>query len=239
MKNSVFKIFCKILLLILLSGCNQEQITSYRVPKEDHSSKGMAPFIENTQDNSQSNIQWKVPKGWEEQPPSALRQASFLIRDKNSQQADMSVVSFPGLAGGDLANVNRWRGQLQLEPISETELVKSIISLEVDGDTTSLFEMVSKTPLNHQKTPSRLLGAILHHSDRTWFFKMLGDHSLVLAEKPSFISFLKSIRFSNEKPTQSKSENTATEKKDSMGSPLSLEGKTIQQHARRKLSCSP
>ena len=43
----------------------------------------------------------------------------------------MSV--FPDDAGGVLANVNRWRGQVDLAPVKQAELEKQIASLDVSG----------------------------------------------------------------------------------------------------------
>ena len=46
-------------------------------------------------------------------------------RRLTEKQADVSVVSLSGMAGGDLANVNRWRDQVKLGPIDEATLAKS------------------------------------------------------------------------------------------------------------------
>ena len=62
---------------------------------------------------------WTAPAGWIEQAASGFRKGSFLVRDKDGKTADVSVISFPEAAGGLLANVNRWRNQLKLAPISD------------------------------------------------------------------------------------------------------------------------
>jgi hypothetical protein len=41
----------------------------------------------------------------------------------------------------------------------------------------------------------RIVGAILHTDDATWYFKMMGDSALVEKNKASFIAFLKSVQF--------------------------------------------
>ena len=48
---------------------------------------------------------------------------SFRVKGKIGT-SDVSVVRLSGEAGGDLGNVNRWRGQINLEPISEPDLPK-------------------------------------------------------------------------------------------------------------------
>jgi hypothetical protein len=46
-----------------------------------------------------------------------MRVASFRVTGKDGKQADVSVIPLPGLAGSDLDNVNRWRGQVGLPSV--------------------------------------------------------------------------------------------------------------------------
>jgi hypothetical protein len=41
----------------------------------------------------------------------------------------------------------------------------------------------------------RILAVIQHHDNMTWFFKMTGDSGLVEQQKPAFVAFLKSLKF--------------------------------------------
>ena len=52
------------------------------------------------------------------------------------------------------------------------------------------------------KPPQRLLGAIVPHSDRTWFFKLLGPQTAVDKHEKEFTQFVESVRFPDkgEKP---------------------------------------
>src|SRR4051812_23526624 len=88
---------------LLLSGCGQNDIQVYRVAKET------APAVHNA-------------SGWEEAPLGEMRVASFRVKGQGGQTADVSVIPLPGMAGHDLDNVNRWRGQVSLPPVSESEL---------------------------------------------------------------------------------------------------------------------
>ena len=47
--------------------------------------------------------------------------------------ADVSVIPLPGMAGRDIDNVNRWRGQVGLAPVSEGELGKLAETVQVGG----------------------------------------------------------------------------------------------------------
>jgi len=57
---------------------------------------------------SRSTVEVENPEGWNEVPPGEMRVASFNVK-KDGKQADVSVIPLPGDAGGDAANVNRWR----------------------------------------------------------------------------------------------------------------------------------
>ncbi|OHE88955.1 MAG: hypothetical protein A3G75_13040 [Verrucomicrobia bacterium RIFCSPLOWO2_12_FULL_64_8] len=101
---------------LLLAGCRDTKITAYRAPKDVPA----GPTI--TAETPAPAIRWQTPAGWQEQAAGNVRQGSFLVAGEGGAQADMSVISFPGDVGGDLANVNRWRNQIQLPPITEAEL---------------------------------------------------------------------------------------------------------------------
>ncbi len=53
-----------------------------------------------------------------------MRVASFEVSE-NGKTADVSVIPLGGMAGGDLANVNRWRGQVGLPPLAERRSAKA------------------------------------------------------------------------------------------------------------------
>jgi len=179
------------LTLLTFAGCRDPKITSYRVRKEAPpkmplvSSEGNAP-----------QLHFKAPNGWSEQPAGSVRVASFAISGTDGRKADMSVTQFPGDVGGDLANVNRWRGQIQLAPLNEADLPKEVHEQDFPAGHFSLIDMVSDKPVIEGKYHSRILGAWLKQPDRTWFFKLSGDADLVAAQKSAFEDFLKSLTIS-------------------------------------------
>jgi hypothetical protein len=122
-----------------------------------------------------------------------MRAASFRVAGKDGKQADVSVIPLPGLAGSDLDNVNRWRGQVGQPAVSEAELAKLAQPVEVAGQPASLYEQAGANPGSGEKT--RILAAITRRDGAAWFFKMTGDDDLVGQQKPAFIEFLKSVTF--------------------------------------------
>ena len=143
------------------------------------------------------DISWKVPAGWEEQPPSSMRVGSFLVKGDNGQVADVSVIPLSGDAGGDLANINRWRDQIQLDPLSESDLPSHSESISPGGRTMRMVDFPSKDLLLGNKYKKRLIAVIYQQGSRSWFIKMLGEDATVEAAKPAFLKFLQSLHFNN------------------------------------------
>lgn len=164
----------------------------YTVPKEDSQATAQVETSKPARE-----VTWTAPKDWEEQPATEMRQGSFLVHGGNGAKADVSVVAFPGDAGGDVANVNRWRGQINLPEIEDSALQKTAQKIDINGTPALLVAMDEKS----DGTGRKILAAILHRDDRTWFFKMMGNTPLVTAQKDEFITFLQSVRFAGESTT--------------------------------------
>jgi len=154
---------------------------------------GLPPGHPDLSGSAAPSLQYKTPAGWQEAPPSEMRAASFRVAGKDGKQADVSVIPLPGLAGSDLNNVNRWRGQVGLTPVSEAEVAKLVQPLQIAGQPASLYDQAGPNPGSGEKT--RILAAITRRDGMAWFFKMTGDDALVAEQKPVFIDFLKSITF--------------------------------------------
>ncbi len=149
------------------------------------------PLIEPSQG---APLQYTLPSGWEEKPLSPMRLASFNATAPNGKQADVSVVSLPGIAGGDLANVNRWRGQVNLGPIDEDTLAKTAEHVKADGHDYLVVDLVSDKPLGEKQEKQRIVAAILDENQRSWFIKMTGEDETVAAQKNAFHEFLRSLK---------------------------------------------
>ncbi len=81
---------------------------------------------------------WDLPVGWQEQPGSGMRYATVNV---GSAGLDISVISLP--APQDLlANVNRWRNQLQLAPISEQQLSEQVERIAASGFEATFIDLV-------------------------------------------------------------------------------------------------
>jgi len=135
---------------------------------------------------SKSEIKWEIPNGWKEVPASSMRYASFNAGG-NEDKIDISVVMFPGEGGSDIENVNRWRQQIGLPPMSEAAVTSQITTLKA-GDAT--FAMVDIAGAN-----ARTLAAWVRRDARVWFLKATGPNAAVEKEKSNFVKFVESVRF--------------------------------------------
>src|SRR5436309_3698517 len=131
-----------------LSACNRDNISVYIVPKE-----------------STTSASRELPPDWKEVPAGQMLLSKYVVSDASGAQAEVTVSAFPGDVGGVLRNVNRWREQLQLEPVSAEKLPDLTASLDVGGGTATLVDMSGQDAKTSQKT--RMIAAIVPQGNRT------------------------------------------------------------------------
>lgn len=185
-------------LAVVLAGCGRDETKVYRVEKEmpDAATVSAAPAAGGGapgQTAGRPRLTWKLPAGWVEMAPGEMRLASFRIQGPGAKQADVSVIPLPGPAGGDLNNVNRWRGQVGLPAVTQDEFARLGEKVDIGGAAGALYDQAGQNPAAGEK--SRILAALLHRDEVTWFFKMTGDDALVGQQKTAFVEFLKSLQF--------------------------------------------
>jgi hypothetical protein len=134
--------------------------------------------------------QWMPPGHWNEIEGSQISLLDFEA-EHDGQRAAISVSKLAKNAGGLLANVNRWRGQLGLGEIAEQQLE----SFEVDGHPGWFIEMQG----TRDGKPATTLGVIHSITYRTipetWFYKITGYTAAVQKERDAFRSYVQSARY--------------------------------------------
>jgi len=175
--------------IFILTACQKSEIMTYRVPKQTISIAQLSP------PNSAKHLAWTIPESWIEQPSSEFRLASYQVPSKASSYiCDFSIVNFPGDAGGVLANVNRWRRQLNLSPI-ETQYLASVLKpVNHPFLSISYLELYSSNSPKSSSFDSMLVGFFML-ADTSYFFKLTGSYSVVKTHADDFIGTLKSIRY--------------------------------------------
>lgn len=194
-------------LMVFAAGCGRDSVKVYHVDNQDAASPALPPVPAptpgampatmpdglSTPDNSGlPTLQYTLPTGWEQKPPTQMRVASFNI-SQNSKNADISVIPLAGMAGTDPANVNRWRGQVGLGQLPDAELAGMAEKIVVVGEPADLYDIAGATPGSGDA--QRILAVIFHRAGVSWFFKMMGDADLVEQQKAAFVGFLKSVSF--------------------------------------------
>ncbi len=204
--------FALLSLGLLAAGCQKEEVTAYRIPKETppphaqgHSHAAgegganpvaAAPAAGGQADMASTpvatatgaNLQWTAPAHWAAKTGSSMRKGSYAIKGEGGE-ADMAITAFPGDVGGDLANLNRWRGQIGLPPVGQAEFESSTQHLDRNGLHMTVVD-IAGAGANAQ----RILGAMVPHGGATWFFKLTGPDALVAKEKTAFLAFLDTIK---------------------------------------------
>jgi len=194
-------------------GCQRHEVSEYTAPKEvfpemsnirsqmqqaragSSAPHGHHHHTENpaTPEIIAGPLHYWLPDGWEEQPLSSMRKASFAIRDEEGGVVDVSVMSFPGDVGGLHANVNRWREQIGLAGLSDPEVEAAMEHLIIGGRPFSLIDIAGAVAPG--SPASRVVGAIHAAEGETWFFKMSGPDMLTAQHRSRFIAFIESVEF--------------------------------------------
>jgi hypothetical protein len=133
------------------------------------------------------SLEWTAPAGWEKKNSSSMRKATYVIGSGDAA-AELAISAFPGDVGGEIANVNRWRGQIGLSPVSDAEATGAIARTEANGLKVGCVDLVNP------ENATRMIGAWIPFEGATWFFKLVGPDAVFAKEKPAFIEFLKTIK---------------------------------------------
>ena len=131
-----------------------------------------------------NELTFETPQGWTETPGNAFSQAAFAVDD-----AKVTVSGLSASANNLLANVNRWRRQVDLEPIEETELKEQVQTITLgDGEEGNYIVLAGSQGTS-------MLGVIAVRDGTMWFVKMMGGEETIAREKPRFEQFVKSLQF--------------------------------------------
>lgn len=164
-------------LCLMNLGCAEEQVRVYELPKQvvDVSPDGAVP-------GSGRSLSFQPAEGWKEVVPSS----SMVRQQFTAGQATVSHSAFPGAVGGDLANLNRWRGQLGLGPVDLESVPAEISSRQVQG--------IEVRRVDLDNGERRLLVDMIRYDGMTWFIKITGPVDAVEKELSRFNSHVQSLR---------------------------------------------
>jgi len=138
---------------------------------------------------------WTVPPDWQPTPPAQFLLAEFAIAGANGAKAEVNVAELDDDGGGTLPNVNRWRGQIGLAPVGESDLPQLAQSIDVPGGKATVVDLTGTDAKTSAST--RLIGVIVTQNGQTWFYKLMGDKPVVAQQKDAFTKFIQSANYAN------------------------------------------
>ena len=129
-----------------------------------------------------------------------MRKAAFRV-ERDGKRVDITAIDLAASAGALLPNINRWRQQIKLEPITQQEMETSISDIQVAGVKGTYVELIG--PENDEPRQA-ILGVVAIRGSKSWFFKLWGNAEIALQEKERFQAFANSVKFetagSNDSP---------------------------------------
>jgi hypothetical protein len=180
-----FALLSLISLAAASAGCRQDEVTVRRVPKEKRSSVALAPA--SAEASGGPGLHWTAPKDWKETPGDGMRIATF-EPPQDSGRVESTVVALVGDAGGELANVNRWRGQLALAPVAQDGLESLRRSVRSRAGVVALYDFAGG-----DGAKTRMLAGMIKVGEKTWFFKLVGAEKAAAAARPAFLKLLEGL----------------------------------------------
>lgn len=144
-------------------------------------------------DHGESAVRFDLPEGWVELTPTQMRLVHVGVEARPEIECYLSIL--PGAAGGVLANVNRWRGQMGLDPVDEASVagLSTAKLLGRDGAFVDL-EGAYRGMGGEARDGWRMAGVIAESGGMTAFLKMTGPSDDVAAELENLRAFSASLR---------------------------------------------
>lgn len=189
----------------LVIGCEDKTIRSYDAPKDPAATTAMpgpvgptaaAPSTTTTTNTGgASGLAWQLPEGWRESAEARpMRLATFEVGE-GDDALEIALSAFPQDVGGALANVNRWRGQLGLPPITQDELPAAVTALHEDGSSDAVVVDLTGRAEHADlgETDVRMIVAMVPAPGQTWFLKAVGLPDQVEAHRASFLAFARTL----------------------------------------------
>ena len=134
-------------------------------------------------------LSYAVPDGWNDEGPKSMRAVNLMIGE-----AQCYVILLGGEAGGLQMNLNRWRGEVGLEPLELSDIedleTVSILGtdaplLDVRGDYSGMGDGGG--------ADYRVYGVALIRDTISVFVKMVGPEDEVASQREAFLQFVSSL----------------------------------------------
>jgi|TARA_B110000263_G_scaffold176770_1_gene154509 hypothetical protein len=184
--NSKRKYIVLLVLLFVISSCDKNRhVKSYRMPKTDFNI--IKNDVPKDLQNNVRGLSWIVPESWMPSEGHSMRLASF-DTPFSKGVGDLSIVSLGGSSGGLVANVNRWRKQLRLDIMTETQIQDISVSGESKMGPFKFFRLV-----NDVQKDRAILAVVLPMDRETLFIKLTASLDGINELETVFTKFCSTI----------------------------------------------
>lgn len=211
MKKAFYSLLCLSLLAACDSGGNRRAITErgemdtrilMRIANpssEDRfafASQGMGGGMQQPQQQKSAvddlSFHFDTPPGWVEVPTTQYRQVNFIIDNNPDAECYLSIL--PNRGGGVEANINRWRGQMGLGPLSADEIAALERKPLLNQPATFMVCEGSFGGMGGESKPDFLMaGLILEIEGFSIFVKMTGPKAVVSGHLEGFDTFASTL----------------------------------------------
>ncbi len=192
----------------VLNSCKDDEIRTYRVATDSAVETSSIPKYEpasETPTPSRAAVGWLAPPDWIVEKPTQFLTAAYTLPGGGR----VTVSKLGGDGGGLAANVNRWRGQVGLQPLAEQDVVGQPLKLPETGEEMRLFNLTTEDSADDAEG---ILAGVLSLKTETWYFKFTGPTGVLRKSEGIFAEFLRSVRTAA-KPSTSTAATPAGEKK--------------------------
>ena len=169
-------------LTLSLSACNEPAVESHETSTQieeqsapdPQSAPDTVPATEtDTPKAKDTGFPWAVPDGWvHDVTPRQMRVATYKATVRDTEQ-EIAITLFPGRVGGELANINRWRGQMGLAPVTNETLEETIERQTYDG-----FDSY-QTRIESDRGVMLVAAVFDNSTQQTWFVRATTPNSSV------------------------------------------------------------
>jgi hypothetical protein len=138
-------------------------------------------------------IHYSAPAGWTVEPVSPdnpFRVAAFTIPGQ-PDGGEVVATHVMENSGTLLDNINRWRGQIALDPLSDPSEAPAQTLPNPAGD-------ANVWTFDNPGTGQSMRVAMISHGGQWWIFKLTGPMALVTQQKGVFDPFVSSVRFAGD-----------------------------------------
>ena len=198
------------LVALLLVGCDgaETEVRRYPAPKETPTSApstapspfAAAPVVppaDAAQQQQQQPLEWTTPSGWTHDPqPRPMRVATFTV-GTDPNRAELIVTRFrAGTVGSLLDNINRWRQQVGLAPVTDEKAVAPE-KATVAGQQAQVYDFAGEAAAGNPARRNRVV-VVETPLGEMWFFRFFGPGDVVEQQRGAFESFLQSVKFTTQ-----------------------------------------